>query len=553
MQITSFRDRLTSAVQQGRPSRPPKLSLAIGMAVISAVLVAATLPPLALEGFIWVGLVPLFLTVWRKSPGRRAMAKAFMLGWVWGLTFFLLTLHWLGNVTWLGTVAVCMYLALYPAIGTWLVAMVNPWKRSDRPFRGSRVNLLIALFCAAVWLSQEWLRSTIFSGFPWNTLGVGLASSPIMIQAADSIGALGLSFPLVFINVIIALSLRRFHEEAKIGKIRAHFDATLTVALLATWFFYGIHTLGQQDDEKVTMSVALVQPNTSLEERRSPKPEDQQALLEHLKRLSEVAATQNPDLMVWPESAAPGGFLVHRKIYDFHMEIAGLGDFDFVFGSFDADASGEYNAAGIINKNQDFQVYHKIRLVPFGEYVPFRESFPLFAAIVGDLLPEDFTPGRELTLFELSNALQAAPLICFEDTISGLARRFSREGAELLINMTNDAWFLQSIGSTQHLHNAMFRAVETRRPLIRAANTGVTAVIDPWGRTHIFESGGSTFIEGVFATQIEVSPNPAQTLYVLWGDWFVWVSLGLALVIGVGLKRRRLKDLDPQWEKPPGA
>jgi apolipoprotein N-acyltransferase len=190
-----------------------------------------------------------------------------------------------------------------------------------------------------------------------------------------------------------------------------------------------------------------------------------------------------------------------------------------------------------------YTVYRKVHLVPFGEYVPLRKSFPLFAMIVGDLVPDDFEfgPGPEL-LPMASKPVEVGPLICFEDTVGDLARQFAGLGAQLFVTVTNDGWFLKSAGSQQHFNIALFRSAETKLPMVRAANTGVTGIIDRFGRPAnvLKNEAGSTFFEGVLIGQMNVPVKPVKTFYTLYGDAFSMACLGVAAVgCGVLLFRRK--------------
>src|SRR5213079_973290 len=161
----------------------------------------------------------------------------------------------------------------------------------------------------------------------------------------------------------------------------------------------------------------------------------------------------------------------------------------------------------VSNNGEQVQIYRKVHLVPFGEYIPLRHSFPLFAAVASTWVPGDLTAGTKYTVFDLTNGnVHVAPLICFEDTVGDLVRRFVVNGANLLVDVTNDGWFLHSSGSRQHVANALFRCVENRRPMVRAANTGVTCFVNEFGRvTQILQDDtGNTFNEGVLTGEINV-------------------------------------------------
>jgi apolipoprotein N-acyltransferase len=176
--------------------------------------------------------------------------------------------------------------------------------------------------------------------------------------------------------------------------------------------------------------------------------------------------------------------------------------------------------------------------VPFGEYVPGRHAIPLLARIVGDQVPDDFAFGKEHTVFHLTNdKARVAPLICFEDTIGELTRQFVLAGANVLANVTNDGWFLRSAGSQQHLANAVFRCVETRLPMVRAANTGVTCFVNEFGRVTqtLLDENGSQFTEGVLTGEIAVPTGTEQTFYVRYGEVFAQGCVGITVIVLVVL------------------
>src|SRR6202040_732374 len=180
--------------------------------------------------------------------------------------------------------------------------------------------------------------------------------------------------------------------------------------------------------------------------------------------------------------------------------------------------------------------------VPFGEYIPLRYSFPPFAAIAGIWVPGDFAAGTTYTVFDLTNGqAKVAPLICFENTVADLVRRFVVDGANLLVDVTNDGWFLHSSGSGQHLANAIFRCVENRRPMIRAANTGVTCFVNEFGHvTQILQDDtGNTFSEGVLTGEINVPQDGYLTFYAQHGEWFAKLCVVVTAIAILGALIRR--------------
>lgn len=235
----------------------------------------------------------------------------------------------------------------------------------------------------------------------------------------------------------------------------------------------------------------------------------------------------------------PGPVLAEQESYKFVMDLAASADTDLLLGTIDVDNQAVYNAALLVSDGgEHVQVYRKVHLVPFGEYVPGRDTVPLLARIVGDQVPGDFKEGKEYTVFTLTNnEIHVAPLICFEDTIGELTRQFVlpnelSPGANLLVDVTNDGWFQTSAGSHQHLANAIFRCVETRRPMIRAANTGVTCFINQFGRVTqmLQDDTGSTFTEGVLAGEIKVPIEQELTFYARHGELFAKACAAITLV-----------------------
>jgi len=229
------------------------------------------------------------------------------------------------------------------------------------------------------------------------------------------------------------------------------------------------------------------------------------------------------------------------------MRTAAATKTDLLLGTIDADEKGDYNAAMLVtNSGEKIQLYRKLHLVPFGEYVPGRNTVPFIARIVGDQVPADFTRGKEPVVFRLTTSdLEVGPLICFEDTVGELTRQFVLRGANLFANVTNDGWFLQSAGSQQHLENAIFRCVETGRPMVRAANTGVTCFVDRFGRVtqELKNASGSTFTQGVLSGGLDVPTDRRLTFYVRHGELFAEICAGATLVLilarGIQLARRK--------------
>ncbi|MEI6562533.1 MAG: apolipoprotein N-acyltransferase [Verrucomicrobiota bacterium] len=488
----------------------------------------------------WVALAPLIAAIWF---GGGTVLRAAQLGYVAGLVFFWGVFSWLRTVSDLGWFLLPFYLALFPA--AW-AAFLCAARRGAGDFTRSGANLRLAALGAAAWVAMEWARGLGALSFGWNGLGVALHGNLAMIQIAEYTGVGGLSFLVALTNLIAVITVRRFWNEARLRRIRPHWDFSANMALIGAVFAFGVRTLfAPVGGDAIPLRVTAVQANMPHNPEQIMDRAYASGVMERYGALTEVALATRPQLLIWPESATPGSLFASQEVFDFVSGFAQRGDTNFLLGSLDFDeARHDYNIAALFTaRSPEPQTYRKMHLVPFGEYIPFRRSFPPFEWIIGNLVPGDFTPGTEYTVLKMERpSLNVGALICFEDTLGDLTRHFVQRGAQLLVNVTNDGWFLRSQASEQHLANAVFRTVENRRPLVRAANTGVTAFIDPFGRiTNAFRPDGNPFHEGVLADSIQVPPQTAsQTFYTRHGDVFALACAVASLAaLGVFLARHR--------------
>jgi apolipoprotein N-acyltransferase len=554
-------------------------------AISTGILYAGCFAPFNYAWMCWGALMPLLAAVWFSGENsKRRWLRDLLLGYVAGLVFFWIVFSWLHTVTVPGLVLVGFYMAIYFAFWTWFCGLLRPGLRKPRPktregvdaitdrlnrkYAGqatladpepdveppqsrspwllSTNNLRLAFFLAAAWVTHEWLRGIVFSGWGWNSLGSALHGQLALIQIAEFTGVPGLSFLVAFTNVILLTTARRLILELKVRPIRPHYDLTLTMAAIIGVMGFGVHSIRAPRDGTI-LNVALVQPNIPREEKFTVEFEAK--TFEQFTRLSRPAldSATRPDLLIWPESAMPDVVLGDNTSNRFVMEFSKSAGTDLLLGTLDVDPPNAYNAALLVSDGgARTQLYRKVHLVPFGEYIPGRHTIPLLARVVGDQVPADFAFGTEFTVFSLSNdKAKVAPLICFEDTIGDLTRQFVLAGANLLANVTNDGWFLRSAASRQHLANAVFRCVETRLPMVRAANTGVTCFINEFGKiTHtLVDETGSQFTEGVLTGQAKVPRQQLPTFYVRHGELFAQICVGVTsivlLFLGVRFLRRR--------------
>lgn len=518
-------------------------------ALLSGILLALCFDPADWGGLAWIGLTPLIAAIWFSEAWPHYNAwRLFLLGYVTGLGYFIGCFHWLYTVTIPGWITLCLYLALYPAVWAlfvgWFATPRQPAFEPASIWLKSWSNLRVSALAAIAWVGLEWVRGVLFSGFGWNNLGVALHDNIALIQICDITGVGGLSFLLVMSNMMIVATIKRITMEVGRHRLRPHYDFSLTAALVTIAFSYGVRQIFLAPPPSEPLTIAAVQGNVPILVKRDPAKEE--AILQQHINLTEKAIAMQPDLLLWPEAATPGPLFSDQRSWDVVRQLAEKHDGDFLLGTVHYDDTGDYNSVALLTDHaKSAQLYHKMHLVPYGEYVPLRHSFPLFAWIVGDLVPEDFDFGKEAVVLEMARKpVKIGALICFEDTLGDLARQFAANGAQLFVNVTNDGWFLKSAGSAQHLANAVFRSAETKLPMVRAANTGVTCVVDRFGRVppnnRLLDEKGSPFMEGIFRSELQVPTNPKKTFYTLYGELFSHLCLaGTILAGGIGLLRRK--------------
>lgn len=524
------------------------------LAILSGFLLALCYPPFGLGDLCWIALVPLTWAVWILPPAaHRDWRRTAGLGYACGFVFFAISAHWLTTLTWPGYILLVFYFALYFSAWTLFARTLVPRGRNEESWLGSIHNLRVCAIGAAGWVALEWLRGVIFPAFGWNGLGVALYENTALIQIADLTGVGGISFLVAMVNLMLAATAKRLLLEIKRGARRAHYDFAITIALVAVTWTYGVRQLFQKQPEGESLTFAAVQPNIPQHFRNNP--DNELNILESLKNQTLPAIAMSPDLLLWPESSTPSPLLGNQLTWDLVRVLAEQYRGDFLIGTTHWGSDGDYNSIALLTKHgMEAQLHHKMHLVPFGEYVPLREEFPLLARIVGDLVPDDFDAGKEFTILELqSKPVKLGPLVCFEDTVADLARQFSNLGAQCFVVVTNDGWFLKSAGSLQHLNNAIFRCVENNIPMIRVANTGVTCAIDSLGvvREVLRDASGSTFLQGVLFSKISVPTNSEPTFFARYGEVFSFSCFGISLLtLAISIIRLR-KNKKSSCSNPP--
>jgi apolipoprotein N-acyltransferase len=510
--------------------------------------------PLAWGWLAWVALVPFVALVRTRARARWV----YLWAWITGLCFFGCALKWLRvadyrmYATW---VALSLYVSLYFPAAIYLL------RRFDQR---TRLPLLITL--PVVWTALEHARAHLLGGFAWYYLGHAQHQFLSVIQIADLGGAYAVSFVVAAVNALLfellcsgswfrtlfALPL----QANRLSRVALIVQSALVVFLVAGTLAYGVWRLSQHDFEDGPR-LALLQGNLDQRLRNqafSPEGSKQalRQVVRHYWDLSDEAARRRPDLIVWPETSypfhweevsldLPPGSIPEewQKANSYREELADdvasrwktnvlLGANSDTLG---ADEQLRHGNSAILvrpkgRRGESVARYEKIHCIPFGEYVPFRESLPWMKAFAPYDFDYSLTPGKEQTRFPLGN-YRFGVLICYEDTDPGLARNYANpeEGplVDFLVNMSNDGWFDGTSEHEEHLAICRFRAVECRRAVARAVNMGISAVIDSNGRVIALPNpdwAKSKKVEAVVTAAVPIDRR--ASFYARWGDWLPW-------------------------------
>jgi apolipoprotein N-acyltransferase len=499
------------------------------LAAFSGALLALAFPKVGLGPIAWLGLVPLFIAL-RDLSIKDSLRLGFVAGFVHylGLVYWVaFTMHTYGHLPWYLSLLIlalmAAYLAFYWALFTATLAWLRP-----KPS-------LLPLVASTVWVATEYLRSHLFTGFPWGLLGHSQYRALHLIQISDLLGVYGISFLIVLCNATLYVIILYAAEKTWYGSsvTRGLIPKILLIMgslLLAVWS-YGAWRLKAVDHhiaEASRISVAVVQGN--IDQSIKWDPAYQIHTTKIYRDLSLSIKPDRPDLVVWPETATPFYYLANPRLTKVVRDCISDSGTYFLIGSpsfarVDTKVA-YYNSAYLIGPDGTVAGrYDKVHLVPFGEYVPLKRWLPFLGKIVAEV--GDFSAGaRGNTL--AWNRHRLGIQICYEVIFPALARALVRNQADLLVNITNDAWFGRTGAPEQHFGMAVFRAIENRRSLVRSANTGISGYIDPAGRI--------LATSRLFERRVMIHDVPLlhmTTVYTRWGDVFAIVVLISVLVLGM--------------------
>ena len=488
----------------------------IGLSLLTGILLALAFPPFKTGVIAFGALIPFFVLLEDKSG-----ASAFRWGYITGLSIALFTLSWIAWATVAGLIGVLLVWPLYMS----LFALIFSFLRQ-------RLSFYAYLAAPALWTCIEYLQSLSELAFPWNHLGYAQSYSLPFIQFAEYTSVYGVSFWVVLINVLFffAFRLRRQRWPATFASVLA-----VTVWLLPLPF--GVQKMQQQNSESIRMT--LVQANLDPNIKWSPNLYEENFTA--YEKLTHQALPQQPDLIVWPETAVPfylrsePGYLmrVHRFMDSCNVSLL-TGSLDYQY--LDDGSYVYFNSALFLEPHRNgLQYHHKMKLVPFSERVPYSGFFIFRAmkSLFWNMGLGDYALGKEIRLFDGRFSRQTeqsiveyrtGAAVCYESVFSDHVRRYVKNGAQFLVIITNDAWFGKTQAPFQHNQIAVFRAIENRRDIARCANTGISCFIDRCGR---IRQATSLYSQAVITDEVKLSTE--LTFFTRHGHVFVAATALVAL------------------------
>jgi apolipoprotein N-acyltransferase len=495
------------------------------LAASSGFLLTLSFPRTGTSFLAWFALVPLFV-----ASRDLSLKNGFYIGLLTGLAHYLTLIYWLahtmstyGHLPFYVSLPILfllsLYLALYIALFSMAVTRLCP------------SPLSFFYIAPLIWVSLEYTRSFLFTGFPWELLGYTQFNMLHIIQISDIFGVYGISFCIVLFNttaflIYLRLTEKDWKEKSVRTKQAAGATAAFIVIFAAVWCYgnWRIRQLHAQSVISPSIKVSIIQGN--IDQAKKWDPAFQRSSTIKYVRLSLASKNREPDLVVWPETATPFYFTKNTELSQ--LVLSGIHETgsDFLIGSpafnFEENKIEYYNSAFLVDAGGNITGrYDKAHLVPFGEYVPLKKWLPFVGKMVEGV--GDFRAGEKGRTIEWKN-FRIGVQICYEIIFPPFSRAMVQNNASILVNITNDAWYGKSSAPYQHFSMSIFRAVENRRSLVRAANTGISGFIDPSGS--IIET--TQLFKDAVITQ-KVPMLRVETVYSRFGDVFAMACLGLSV------------------------
>ena len=515
----------------------------IPILLLSAALLSLSFDPFNFSFLAYICIAPLYALTY-----RRFNKSTFWLGTAWGLSHFYFSFIWLSAVKPLAYLNPLMMALIWTTLpGFWIYflrklqrylilkdpkqAIMDKETKDFIPDNKQAIILLVA--GSFLWLFLEWLRFWLFTGFPWNTLGNSQAYIKPLVSLASSLGVLGVSFPVILTNLFIGLLLERLILSRK-SNLKLKFPKLLSLAFLilfVTPFIFN-HIVKVENKVDHKLKVGLVQGHFIPDLFKRLSYEEIAFQIKTYNELSRELIKENKiDFLLWPETAIAVSYTNFRPYQDTVNKLSQDIKIPFMIGtSFHQREKNEvesYNSALMFKNGQITNAYAKIHIVPYGEYTPLKGYMPdSWHKKINEFsgMGPGLTRGKNYTIFDINEKVRFGVNICFEDVFPDHSIIYARRYANLLVTLTNDAWFLETAGGAQHTAHSIFRAVETGLPLLRSGNHSESSVILPDGTIKellVNPENGSRFYRGSAVYELPITLNPQQTFYVRYPDFFI--------------------------------
>ncbi|MCF7796674.1 MAG: apolipoprotein N-acyltransferase [Lentisphaeria bacterium] len=497
------------------------------MAILTGLLLAFSFPPFDLSFLAWFAWIPLWLALERAN-----WRHGFRLGYISGVVFTLVTLNWIANNSgttfWVASASMVgsiLYLSIYYGLFGFLM------------MRGGRLlGRRAFLFAPLVWTGVEYIYSWGFMGFPWLSLAMTQNLFLPLQQFAEVGGIYMVSFWVLMVNTAI-YAIEFLHLD---GRQQQRAWLVLTGFLVVSFAVGGVRMWMVQHRDGPTIKVGAVQSNVDPHDKwvRSKK----QQHVEDLLLKSDLALVDGAKVVIWPETAVPAYLMYYASLFNMIEHYVNRQDISILTGSLHHERQGDdiqtYNAAFFFAPDSAVKLYYKQHLVPFAERLPLVDLFPGLKVL--NFGQANFAAGKQSSVYSLGsrdNKARFGTMICYESSDPVLFRRFVRNGAQVMTIITNDGWLGRSLGPYQHLALARFRAIEHRIPVVRSAQTGISAFVSPSGMIHHRIPLNQ---DGYFV--VDAPLHKQATPYTRWGDWFgIFMLIGMLVWTGwVFFSRRRM-------------
>ncbi|MFC2060906.1 apolipoprotein N-acyltransferase [Elusimicrobiota bacterium] len=492
------------------------------LSLLSGLLYPLIFPKFSLYLLFPVAMIPLIYWNTGNKSGEINLKTSFIMSWVSGTLAHLIMMYWIyitliknnagyfGSL--LGLVSLCIYMGVYWGI---FGAAVYALNKTDIGLK--------SVIIPCIWTLLEYSRTYILTGFPWLLAGNSLWKLTPLIQISAITGIYGLSFLVIYVNTAMVYAI-------KLKKLKILIPAAV---MISSVFIYGI-IAEKRHIYDVDKKISILQGNISQYKKWDYRYSSE--ILDTYRELYHEAAEYGPGLIVWPETALPDPLASADNMGEYMKELTDHYKTSQLIGSVEEKRAKYYNSAYVVSPDGDISApYRKYHLTPFGEYIPFRKLLSPVIGVINEV--GDFDAGGKIEILE-AGEYRIGTGICFEGLFPGLVRSFFKKGANIFVNITNDGWYLNTAGPYQHFIHSIFRAVENRTYVIRAANTGISAVISPAGKVV-----KKTSLLKTEVLNSKVSISQKKTFYTKYGNIFVGICF-LFVVYALWRDRRCLKNVE---------